>query len=102
MTQLSKMIWFDPSSVRRAMTQNIASPYALEIISSPAYISERGVSFYTVRRALTGCATVLGKGEQRGKETTALGEFHQMGYKWPFIQLNGIAMPMHLNAFHPL
>jgi len=52
-TQLSKMIWFDPFSVRRAMTQNIASPYALEIISYPAYISERGVSFYTGRRALT-------------------------------------------------
>ena len=55
MTQLSKMIWFDWFTVLRAMTQNIASPYALEIISSPAYISERGVSFYTVRRALTGC-----------------------------------------------
>ena len=55
MTQLSKMICFDWFTVLRAMTQNIASPYALEIISSPAYISERGVSFYTVCRALTGC-----------------------------------------------
>ena len=55
MTQLSKMIWFDWFTVLRAMTKNIASPYALEIISSPAYISERGVSFYTVCRALTGC-----------------------------------------------
>ena len=64
MTQLSKMIWFDWFTVLRAMTQNIASPYALEIISSPAYISERGVSFYTVRRALTGCAISTAREER--------------------------------------
>ena len=46
--------------------------------------------------------TVIRQGEQRGRETTALGEFHQMGYKWPFIQLNGKQMPMSVNGFHPL